>query len=343
MKRSKDELYRVLHKDLVVDLRKAQGGSAKGLNARRRAVAMTHIMKAGPDYHPVDLPKLDPWIFLSFLLSITNAKDKEYNKLYGGHRSALTHLFTICEVSPSESFRSKMKRYMTGLKNTSAAARNEKGSKLGEGKEPLPFAVYRALCKWLLEEGDAESIFGHCFLTTTWNLMCRSRNTVYVRLEHMGWENDAMTIQFAHTKTDQEGKDDGYKRHLYANPDVPEICPISSIARYRMAFPSIESGYLFPGSSQYDRFRKLLGRIINQHSDEIRRMGIDPINIGVHSIRKGAATYCCNGTTAGVSELCCSLCTSRLDHGKYEGPIHKGCGCRRPGLWPNCFWVGWEL
>jgi hypothetical protein len=30
-------------------------------------------------------------------------------------------------------------------------------------------------------------------------------------------------------------------------------------------------------------------------------MGIDPANIGVHSIRKGAAMYCCNGTTAGVS------------------------------------------
>jgi hypothetical protein len=79
---------------------------------------------------------------------------------------------------------------MTGLKNTSAKACGEKGAKLceqiGEGKEPLPFEVYRAICKWLLEEGDAESIFGHCLLTSTWNLMCRSRNTVYVCLEHMG-------------------------------------------------------------------------------------------------------------------------------------------------------------
>jgi hypothetical protein len=30
-------------------------------------------------------------------------------------------------------------------------------------------------------------------------------------------------------------------------------------------------------------------------------MGIEPENIGVHSIRKGAATYCSSGTTTGVS------------------------------------------
>jgi hypothetical protein len=30
-------------------------------------------------------------------------------------------------------------------------------------------------------------------------------------------------------------------------------------------------------------------------------MGIDPEDIGVHSIRKGAATFCCTGTTGGPS------------------------------------------
>jgi hypothetical protein len=60
----------------------------------------------------------------------------------------------------------------------------------------------------------------------------------------MGWGNDAMTIQFAHSKTDQEGKVDGYKQHLYADPDIPEICVISSSAHYCMAFPGTETGYL---------------------------------------------------------------------------------------------------
>jgi hypothetical protein len=179
-------------------------------------------------------------------------------------------LFKVCEVSTSAKFQAKLKQFMTGLKNTAAAARSEKGAKLGEAKEPLPFEVYHAICKCLLEEGSAESIFGHCFLTTTWNLMCHSRNTVYFHLEHMGWENDAMTVQFAHTKTDREGKESGFKHHIYANPEVPEICPILSMARYCMAFPSIEEGRLFSGSCQYDRFRKLLGRVVSEHADEIR-------------------------------------------------------------------------
>jgi hypothetical protein len=103
---------------------------------------MAHILRASPEYHPIELLQLDPQVFLSFLLSIMNAKKKEYNKLYGRHRSALTHLFTMCEVSPLVDFHAKMKWYMAGLKNTSAAAHSEKGNKLGEGKEPLPFEVY---------------------------------------------------------------------------------------------------------------------------------------------------------------------------------------------------------
>ncbi len=110
-----------------------------------------------------------------------------------------------------------------------------------------------------------------------------------------------MTIQFAHSKTDQEGKVDGYKQHLYTDPDIPELCVISSSAHYCMAFPGTETGYLFPSGSQYDQFGKLLGHVVKEHADEICRMGVDPANIGVHSIHKGAATYCCNGTTAGVS------------------------------------------
>ena len=127
------------------------------------------------------------------------------------------------------------------------------------------------------------------------------KNTVSVQREHIDWSGDATTIQFAHSKTDREGQDAGNKRHVYANPFMPAICPVLSIAQYFAANPDKESGRLFSGGKQYDRFRKLLGRIVEKHSKEIRRMDIDPKDLGVHSIRKGAAAYCCNGTTSGVS------------------------------------------
>jgi hypothetical protein len=39
-----------------------------------------------------------------------------------------------------------------------------------------------------------------------------------------------MPIQFAHSKTDREGQDAGNKRHVYADPFMPAICPVLSIA-----------------------------------------------------------------------------------------------------------------
>jgi hypothetical protein len=133
---------------------------------------------------------------------------------------------------------------------------------------------------------------------------------VFIQKEHIvGCVGDAMTIQFAHTKTDREGKGASLKRHLiYANPYMSEICPVVSVGRrYLSSNPTCANGRLFSGTKQYDRFLKLLlGRVVNAHRDEIRHMGIDPQDIGVHLIREGAATYCCNGTTAGVSfpEVC---------------------------------------
>jgi hypothetical protein len=61
---------------------------------------------------------------------------------------------------------------------------------------------------------------------------------------------------------------------------------------------------IFPGSAQYSRFRSLFNNnILPANAAAIQRLGIEPKDIGVHSIRKGAATYCCNGdgTTAGVA------------------------------------------
>jgi hypothetical protein len=224
-KKENSEQFLVLHKDLLEDMKKEKG---KGSQARLRDIAEEHLLRASPEYHPIDLFRLDPHTFIGFLCSLSDTKENEFKVSYGGHRSALTYLFTTTEITPPALFYQKMKQGMMGLKNKSAAARGDKGGKLSEGKEPMPFEVYRAICKWLIEDGSAESMFGHCFLTSTWNLMCRSRNTVYIRLEHMGWENDAMTIQFAHTKTDRAGEDAGRKRHIFANPDIPEICPILS-------------------------------------------------------------------------------------------------------------------
>lgn len=95
-------MFKVLHKDLLTDLDVAKG---KGSVARLQQVAMAHLLKADPNYLPIDLPNLEPEVFLGFLLLITDSKAKKYHKSYGVHHSALMFLFKflwgvhICKVS----------------------------------------------------------------------------------------------------------------------------------------------------------------------------------------------------------------------------------------------------
>ena len=136
-------------------------------------------------------------------------------KSYGGHRSALMMLFNDCGATRTELFNQELTKVMKGLKNTSAIFRGAQGARLTEGKDPLPFVVYQKICQWLLEKGDKSSIFAHCFLTLTWNLMCRSINTTLVCRDHMSWEGDAVGIQFAHSKTDTTGNQVPICRKLF--------------------------------------------------------------------------------------------------------------------------------
>jgi hypothetical protein len=122
----------------------------------------------------------------------------------------------------SDEFVADLEKSFSGLKRMAQAYKSQSGGKLGEGKKPLPFGLYKSLCKWLIEDGSKESLFSWCFLTLTWNLVCRSKNTVNIHSSHISWENDSLTIQFAHMKTDMQGFEEAVKRHIYSNPLEPK-------------------------------------------------------------------------------------------------------------------------
>jgi hypothetical protein len=66
--------------------------------------------------------------------------------------------------------------------------------------------LYRSVCKWLLGWGNLEGIFGALFIMLTWNLVCHGNNTAKIWLSHLQWNVfDALTVNFKHTKTDQQG------------------------------------------------------------------------------------------------------------------------------------------
>ena len=133
----------------------------------------------------------------------------------------------------------------------------------------MSFDLHKYLCKKMIKDGSKGAIFAHAFLTLTWNLMCRSKNTVHIHVNHISWATDCIGIRFAHTKTDVEGSERGFLRHVYANPHNHDICAITALAKYLATFPPKEKGTLFDDNS-YKRFQKYLKRIVEENATDVK-------------------------------------------------------------------------
>ena len=159
---------------------------------------------------------------------------------------------------------------------------------------------------WLLEETRShEGIFGRAFMSLTWNLMCRGVNTC-VCLKHLMWRADAFGISFSHVKNDPAGSRNWYPIHIYTNIDNYHVCCVTAVTEYLLCFPQLfqdRNGMLFPGPKQEERFGAILLRVLEKHKDELLELGYEPIDIGVHSTWKGAATYASSGITAAPSSV----------------------------------------
>ncbi|EGZ24652.1 hypothetical protein PHYSODRAFT_406965, partial [Phytophthora sojae] len=110
-------------------------------------------------------------------------------------------------------------------------------------------------------------------------------------------------------KNDQSGDRPRDPRHVYANPLQPSICPVLALAIYWATTSFDTDNRLFPGSDQYDRFRKCLQRLLvdEKVAAELKRRGVNSNDLGTHSMRKGAATYCASGSTACPSSTAVHL------------------------------------
>eukprot|EP00644_Phytophthora_capsici_P001362 jgi/Phyca11/105062/e_gw1.10.591.1 len=110
-------------------------------------------------------------------------------------------------------------------------------------------------------------------------------------------------------KNDQGGDRPRDPRHIYANPLRPEICPILALGIFWACTDFDGTDLLFPGNNQYERFRKSLQRILAQEdvAAELSRQGLKATELGTHSMRKGAATFCSSGSTACPSSTAVHL------------------------------------
>lgn len=136
-----------------------------------------------------------------------------------------------------------------------------------------------------------EFIFSHLFMVLCWNLMGRSASVAALNIGHCGWKDDCLTIEYARSKSDRKGHAKGNTKHIYANPEMPEICPILSLAIYCLCFRKNVSGKLFSGGFAEDRFTKALRKLLLLILGIASLLGVDVEDIGSHSNRKGAISY----------------------------------------------------
>eukprot|EP00834_Sanchytrium_tribonematis_P004470 NODE_222_length_12365_cov_0.759009.p1 type:complete len:633 gc:universal NODE_222_length_12365_cov_0.759009:6404-4506(-) len=280
--------------------------SDRNLGFKRKIKDWISVIGNGP---PIEFRSITPDLFILWLSKLKkqgNGDQMLGKSAYNTHKAALGFLFKIHKITIDQEFYETMHNLFTGFKRTNALQAVSTNNRLIEGKDPLDIQALKILLNSWQIKGTSDSIFAHCFSLLCWNLMCRSANAVRLCFNHMHWQDDALQVFFCHSKTDQTGENIRYPRHVYCNPLAPSMCPILSLAVYLASF-SIVPGQtqLFQGASQYNRFSNILLTEI----DRLKPLNSEfaAVDIGSHSFRKGAKTYCSSGSTVGPSETAIKL------------------------------------
>ena len=189
--------------------------------------------------------------------------------------------------------------FIIGYKKEIAAKREKGIMKTNEGKAPLTFAGYCEMSRvlaTLAPEGKkhtwAESMFGWSFQVLSWNCMARCHSVGALMCQHINWEDDCLVVTLTKHKGDQTGEQEGRAKHVYANPFMPQVCPVLALAVYIFSTPRKRTDklQLFEGANPEARYVKVMHRALEMMPDSLN-LGACKKDIGTHSNRKGSATY----------------------------------------------------
>jgi len=237
--------------------------------------------------------------------------------LYSNCRSAVHSLYEMYGEN-SEEFDGMAGTVVRGVRVQRAQAAGRGLASVKRGKDPLSMEMYEEVAGRMMK--TRYGVYWHGVLTTMWNLMSRVDNAVTICRGHMEWEGDSLRIFFAHEKTDQAMEKPGFPRHVYANPLRPAICPILSLGVYFLVYDvtRMKSEFIFPRRNKKKGFEMKLQQWVDGIIEVKEREGGKKIQIrviekcgekrggkrsrsirryGSHSVRKGAMTFACSGST----------------------------------------------
>ncbi|MGH2639759.1 MAG: hypothetical protein ACRDF4_10870 [Rhabdochlamydiaceae bacterium] len=231
------------------------------------------------------------------------------------YKSALMWYYKEKKVIMEPAVNQELETLLDGYKRQVADLKLGGKMPIFEGKYHLTFAGYYALAKSLFHSNEFSlMLFGWPYLLLQWNLIARSNTISSMMMEHIGWEADALLISMPKHKGDQEGAK-CFARHVYANPSNPIICPVLALAILTFvrsirhdpdsssSSQSLPNFRVFDGSDSAGRFADLLRRIIAAvPPSDVHLLGGDKKQLGTHSIRKGAASFCA-GMISGPSTV----------------------------------------
>lgn len=164
-----------------------------------------------------------------------------------GYRSAIKDLCHRKAIPLPAAYSNSLATFFSGLKHMEAA-KFQAGSAREFGKDPLPYSLYRHLCRETLARQDGG--FTHMFLTTQWNLMCRSESVQTLCTNHLSSHDDNIGCVMHKSKINQEASGPKDPCYMYANPHHPGTCWITALGLYLACRPTLSPGPLFPGSEQ---------------------------------------------------------------------------------------------
>ena len=219
----------------------------------------------------------------------------------GAVRSAFKDYYKMRLMRMPEAQETKLTSFIAGFKRSVAQLKLEGYMDVREGRSPISFPGYKALANAILRGCPInrsshwlQYIMPWPFHILCWNLIARSCSVGDLMLQHLRWKNDCLTIVLPKHKRDQGG-DQVFDRHVYANPLQPSICPILSLAVYTFCKPfrnPSDRMLSFDGTRCEKQFSDLLATTVQGLSEgEKMLLGARPEDIGTHSYRKGASTY----------------------------------------------------
>jgi hypothetical protein len=242
--------------------------------------------------------------FFGWLIDVKN-KDKPLAfSSVRQYKSALVWYYKEHKLIFEAGVNQELETLLNGYKRRVSDLKLQGKMAVFEGKYHLTFEGYRTLANHLFTSHPFnQMLFAWPYLILQWNLIARTATVSSMMMEHIGWEADALLITTPKHKGDQEGVK-CFARHLYANPAHPAICPVLALAiltfvrslRHDPDSPggdALPSFRVFDGENNGPRFSDMLLRTIAAvPPSEAHVLGGEKNQLGTHSVRKGAASYC---------------------------------------------------